>query len=216
MKNLILLALSTLLFLSCSKDRLTANGDKITETRNPGEFKGVSISGSTDAHITYGNEFKVVLRGSSNLIPRFESKIRSGILYLEYEHVNVKHDDIEIYVTMPLVERLAISGSGEIDVEGDFPPSDKLRVLVSGSGSVELDRPLTVDQTSVDISGSGNADLEKLQTKTADVDVSGSGDVKIKVQNNLKARISGSGKIYYLGSPVVDSSISGSGKVIKL
>ena len=215
MKPILLFSLGSLLFVSCSKDRLTANGEQISETREPGSFKGVTVTGSTDAIVTYGDEFKVVLSGSSNLIPRFKTTVRSGILYLEYEHVNVAHDDIQVTVVVPELERLAVSGSAGIDVNTEFPEVDKLTVLISGSGSIKIRERLTVEEISVDISGSGNADLLKLQAINADVNISGSGDVKVGPLDNLKARISGSGNIYYMGNPQTDVKISGSGKAIK-
>ncbi|TKC09296.1 GIN domain-containing protein [Pedobacter frigoris] len=195
MKHFILLACAAIVFTSCSKDRIAASGDKITETRNPGNFTGINGSGSSNIHVSHGSEYKVVLKGSDNLVPRFKTEVMNNILYLKYEHVNVHRDDIEIFITLPVINYVSLSGSGEIDIKDAFPANDSFKV---------------------NISGSGEADLEKLEAKKADIDISGSGDAKIKVLENLKARISGSGKIYYLGNPVIDSKISGSGKVIKL
>ncbi|RZK47637.1 MAG: DUF2807 domain-containing protein [Pedobacter sp.] len=215
MKALILFALSSLLLISCSKDRLTASGDKTTETREVRNFTGVKSSGANDVHITYGTEFKVTLRGSDNLIPYFKTEIIGNTLHLGYERVNVRRDDVEVLVTLPSIEYVSLSGSGSVDIYGVFPSVNFFDVSISGSGEVEVEDVFTANETAIKISGSGEADLEKLNTKHADVNISGSGDVKLKVQDTLKARISGSGKVYYKGNPTVDSQISGSGKVIK-
>jgi hypothetical protein len=215
MRNLLLYVYISLLFISCSKDRLTASGDKITEERNPGNFTGINASGSNPVHVVYGADFKVILKGSDNLIPHFKTKVMSSVLYLEYERTSVQHDDIEVFITMPLIDRVSLSGSGEVEIKGQFPDVDTFRASLSGSGEIEVDETFNARQARVDISGSGNADLEKLNAKNADIDISGSGDVKIKVQDLLKAAISGSGKVYYWGTPQVNSDISGSGKVIK-
>jgi len=215
MRNLFLYVYISLLFISCSKDRLTASGDKITEERNPGTFTGINASGSNPIHVVYGTDFKVILKGSNNLIPHFKTRVMSDVLYLEYERTSVLHDDIEVFITMPLINRVSLSGSGEVELKGEFPEIDTFRASISGSGEIEVDETFNARQAKVDISGSGNADLEKLNAKNADIDISGSGDVKIKVRDLLKAVISGSGKIYYWGSPEVNSDISGSGKVIK-
>ncbi|ETZ22958.1 head GIN domain-containing protein [Pedobacter sp. V48] len=215
MRNLLLYVYISLLFISCSKDRLTASGDKITEERNPGNFTGINASGSNPVHVVYGTDFKVVLKGSDNLVPHFKTKVMSSVLYLEYERTSVQHDDIEVFITMPLIDRVSLSGSGEVEIKGQFPDVDTFRASLSGSGEIEVDETFNARQAKVDISGSGNADLEKLNVKNADIDISGSGDVKIKVQELLKAAISGSGKVYYWGTPQVNSDISGSGKVIK-
>ena len=216
MKALILFALSSLLLISCTKDRLTASGDKTTETRSLRSFTGVKSSGANDVHITYGTEFKVTIKGSDNLIPYFETEVIGSTLHLGYERINVRRDDIEVFVTLPEIQYVSVSGSGSVDIYGDFPAVDFFDLSISGSGEVEVEDALEADETVIRISGSGEADLEKLTTNYADVNISGSGDARLRVQETLKARISGSGKIYYKGNPQVDSQISGSGRVIKL
>lgn len=62
MRNLLLSILSIVMLNSCSKDRLTANGDRITETRTLNEFTGVLVSGANRVNLNYGNEYKVVLK----------------------------------------------------------------------------------------------------------------------------------------------------------
>lgn len=216
MKALILFALSSLLLMSCSKDRLTASGDKTTETRSVRDFTGVKSSGANDVHITYGAEFKVTLKGSGNLVPYFKTEVIGNTLYLGYERINVRRDDIEVFVTLPEIQYVSLSGSGSVDIYGAFPTVDFFDLSISGSGDVEVEDAFNADETVVKISGSGEADLERLSTRHADIHISGSGDAKLKVQESLKARISGSGKVYYKGNPQVDAQISGSGKVIKL
>ena len=215
MKQLILLAFIAIFLTSCTKDRVSGSGDIITETRNPGNFDGVFSSGASNVHITYGDDYRVVLKGSDNLMPYFKTKVVGNHLYLSYERVNIKHDDLEIFVTLPRLERLALSGSGKVDINGNFPDQDKLRVTISGSGDTYIADEVAYNKVSVDVSGSGKASLEKIQCTEADVDISGSGDVRLTVEDFLKARISGSGKVYYSGNPNIDSRVSGSGKVIK-
>ncbi|MDR6782508.1 hypothetical protein ABIE26_001004 [Pedobacter africanus] len=215
MKSIATLTLIGFLFIGCSKDRLTASGDKTTETRTPGEFTGINTSGSNTIYISYGTEFKVELRGSNNLIPYFKTNVINKTLYLGYENASIQHDDVEAYVTLPDLRKASLSGSGKITIQGTFPSSDELKVSISGSGNITAQDAFDADQVLVNISGSGKADLQQINAQKAEVDISGSGDVRVKVQNKLKARISGSGKVYYTGSPEVDADVSGSGKVVK-
>lgn len=215
MKTITSFVLLGLLFISCSKDRLTASGDKITQVREVRDFTGVDADGSTDIHISYGTEFKVTLKGSDNLIPYFKTEVIGRNLHLGYERVNVRHDDIQVYVTLPAIQYINLSGSAHVDISGGFPLIDHLQVVVSGSGEVEAEDAVEVAEAEISISGSGEADLKKVSTAEAAVHVSGSGDARISVTDFLKARISGSGKIYYSGNPQLDSQISGSGKLIK-
>lgn len=216
MKTLSVLAFLSIFFISCSKDRLTASGDKATETRDLKDFSGVDTDGSTNVHISYGTAFKVTLNGSNNLLPYFKTEVIGSTLHVGYKNANVKKDDIQVYVTLPLLNYISVSGSGDVDINGQFPQLNTFQLSISGSGEVETEDLLNVNEASVKISGSGEADLNKMQSKNAEVSISGSGDAKISVSDNLKARISGSGKVYYSGNPQIDSQISGSGKLIKL
>lgn len=215
MKKLLLLATISLVFISCKKESLTANGNMTTETRTLAAFTSLHNSGSTAVHVNYGNEYKVELRGSSNLIPYFKTTVSNGMLEVGYERVSVNHDDIEVIVTMPTLGHISLSGSSKVDINGVFPVFDFLKIDISGSGGVWMKTPNTANNVAIDISGSGIADLEKLTSKNAEASISGSGDTRIVVQERLKASISGSGQVYYSGNPIVDARISGSGKVIK-
>lgn len=215
MKAFVFIGLFTAVLSSCSKEHLEANGNKISELRNPGRFDGVSSSGSNRVFISQGEEFRVELRGSSNLINSYETKLRGNILEVGYRNVSVNDDDIEVYVTMPEVEFLALSGSGEMNVRGDFPAQNNFSLRISGSGDIRLHDVMEVKNADIELSGSGKARLENLQAENADVDISGSGDVRISVSGHLRSRISGSGQVFYKGDPELDSRVSGSGKVVK-
>lgn len=202
-------------FSACKKDRLTANGNIISETRNLGQFTGISSSGATPVEVKYGAEFRVVVKGSSNIVPHYTTRVVNNVLHIGFERIGISRDDVEVILTMPILNRIELSGSTEVEVEGSFPAIASLNVSISGSGKVEVDHAIQVDQVKVDISGSGTVDFEEVLAKTADADISGSGSLRLQVQDRIKAKISGSGKIYYRGNPVVQQDISGSGKLIK-
>ena len=187
----------------------------MTEVRTPGTFTGVHSSGANPITITYGTEYKVEIKGSGNLIPRYKTNIFNGTLNLGYEHVRIGKDDIEVFVTMPAINNASMSGSGKLSINGIFPAQNQFRLTISGSSDTKVNGSIPTDEVSVNISGSGDADLQNVQAKNGDVRISGSGDVKLSVQNSLKARISGSGKVFYTGNATVDSEISGSGTVVK-
>lgn len=215
MKTILFIAIISIFCLSCSKDRLTADGNIMTEIRQPGSFTGIHSSGSNPVKIIYGTEFKVEIKGSGNLIPRYKTEIFNGTLNLGYEFVNVHKDDIEVFITMPAISHASMSGSGKLDIAGSFPVQSLFRLTISGSSNTRVHDAFSADEVNVNISGSGDAELEKIQSNKGDVKISGSGDVRLNVQNTLKVRISGSGKVYYTGNAVVDSEISGSGTVVK-
>ncbi len=215
MKHLTLFLISIFMFSSCAKDRLTANGDRITETRLLNEFTSLNISGANRVYVSHGNDYKVVLKGSSNLIPYFKTTLDGKSLNLSYKNANVNRDDIEIFVTMPLINAVSLSGSGGLDIDGSFAALPDFDLAISGSGDVSVNHELRVDKIDISISGSGKVFFQKAITKAAEIDISGSGDVHLQVSDYLKARISGSGDVYYKGNPQLDTKTSGSGKLIK-
>lgn len=215
MKTTAIFFLISLFFMACATDRLFPEGPIITENRQPGNFTGVQGSGSNPVYIAYGPAFKVAVKGSANLVPEFKTKVKNNILMLAFDDVRVTDDDIEVFVTMPAISEASLSGSGKIDISGSFPAQEIFRSNVSGSGIINVNDAFNCNALEVNISGSGNVNMEKIHSKKADVHLSGSGDLRLSVQDELKAKISGSGKVYYTGNPVVDAKISGSGKVIQ-
>lgn len=215
MKTIFYITIISILCISCSKDNLHADGNITTEVRLPGNFTGVHSSGSNPINISYGNEYRVELRGSANLIARYETNIHNGVLELGYEFVRVRNDDVEVFVTMPLIRSAGMSGSGRLTISGDFPPQDLFRLSISGSSKTQVKDTFNADAVHVEISGSGDADLGKILARKGDIRISGSSDLRLNVSDFLKVRISGSGKVYYTGNPTLDSEISGSGRLIK-
>ncbi len=214
-KGLLWLATFSILLGSCKKDNLTANGNMTAVTRDLAVFASLHNSGSTPVHIVYGSTYKVELKGSSNLIPYFKTTVSNGKLEVGYERASVRHDDVEVTVTMPTVSRISLSGNSRVDLSGAFPLIDFLSVDISGSAVVLMKEAAAANKVDIDISGSGSVDFEKLNCQNAKVSLSGSGDARVTVQDKLKANISGNGKVYYAGNPVVEANVSGSGKVIK-
>ena len=213
MKQILFFA-GLLTLASCTKERITGSGAIVTEGRNAAFFTKVNTSGSTDVHITQGINFKVEVKGYSNLVPYMETKVTNNTLEIGYKNnVNVKNDNTEVFVTMPLLESVNTSGSSNIDVKGIFSGSTTLTASVSGSGNIDIEQG-NAQQFKSTISGSGNIRAFGFLAQQADVLISGSGSTEVSAATNLKVNISGSGTVYYKGQPVIETSISGSGKVV--
>jgi len=202
---------------SCNGERLVANNNVISETRDLSGFEQVEAGGANNVHVAYGENFKVELRGSSNLVQAYETKIDNKTLKLRYnDDVNVDDDDVEVFVTLPLLNGVTLSGSGDMDIRGQFAEAKEFVVNINGSGDINVSESFSCVSLEVDISGSGKAELSNLQTVRSDVTISGSGDTYVHAEEQLDVRINGSGTVYYKGSPRVKSDINGSGQVKRL
>ena len=201
------------------------------ETLDVSTFTGVSLGISGDLYLTQGSPQKVVIQAENNL-DEIETEVRNGVLRIKTDNWNSRIKGVKIWITMPEVEALIISGSGDIFAETPIN-ADELELSVSGSGSINLpelngdeieaaisgsgDLKLagSADEMELRISGSGSMFAEGLKVNECGIKISGSGSCKIDVTGELDASISGSGKVTYYGNPQIDARISGSGKVRK-
>lgn len=215
-KNILLLfVLSGIVAMSCKKEAIDANGQQLTETRYPGNFTHIHTSGGSPVWIAYGEEYKVEVKGSSNLVPRFNTTVSGSELNVGYEHMKLGKDDIRVYITLPKIRKVSLSGNARLILDGTFPYLPTFSADISGSGEIKLAGDMEAGQTTVNLSGSGDALLEKLRSENAELNISGSGDIRVGFSEKLKATISGSGSVYYSGSPLLETSISGTGRIIK-
>ncbi len=235
-RNLFIYVLAfSLFFLSACHDDdiwgIRGEGPAVSETRNLSEFDQIDFGVDGEVILKQGPVQEVTIEGQRNILDVLETKVRNGKLEINFDHMQVRrYRDIKVYITVPEVTYLKVSGSGRITGEEDFSVSD-LQIRVSGSGDINFS---AVGATNIDseisgsgdlyltgdclkhnstISGSGKIKAYDLLTEDTSIRISGSGDAEIAVSDYLKATVSGSGKVRYKGSPTVDVNISGSGKV---
>lgn len=199
---------------SCTKERIRGSGPVTTETRNVAGFTAVSVAGSTNVYITQGAVFKVEVKGYSNLLPHFETKLLNNTLQLGFKRdVNVKNDNTDVYITMPALTGLSISGSGNISTTGAFNGNTDFNTRIDGSGNIHFSSG-TIQNFYSTIAGSGSIYAIGMIADKADINTSGSGNTEITATSQLKVRIDGSGNVYYRGTPVISTTITGSGAVL--
>jgi hypothetical protein len=159
---------------------------------------------------------KLIIRYSSNTW--FDSGWKSGPL--------------TVYVSMPQIDELTVSGSGSI-IADEFVSARVLDCYVSGSGSIRLSKlkaekitsgvsgsghlQLAGDDVGTDlkmsVSGSGGVKASGLKAKNVNVLISGSGNCAVYASEKLDCKIAGSGNVTYTGNPQINSTVVGSGKV---
>jgi hypothetical protein len=199
---------------SCSKEYIKGEGSVVTEQRNLTGFTSVLASGSSKVYIDEGTQFSVQVRGYGNLLPHYETRLVNNELQLGFKNnVSIKNDNTEVHITLPVLDGLKISGSGDIRTTGNFPHVTSFNMQVSGSGNIFFSDGSTADFRS-SISGSGNIYALGLLSDNAETTTSGSGNTEVSAASHLKVKISGSGNVYYRGNPIIVTNISGSGDVI--
>ncbi len=204
------------------------------ETRNLKGFTKVNFGVSGDLYINFGNEFKVELEGSNALLDDIITEVSSGKLVIKKENWRLNMNErVTVYITMPELTGLGVSGSGKAEVKDPIKTGDlglsvsgsgrlvttdmnvtNLDCSISGSGNIYIAGNGTASGGEISISGSGNYSGEALKIESVEISISGSGNCSCSVSESIEAHISGSGNITYAGRPKnVDARVSGSGKV---
>lgn len=159
------------------------NGDHITIKTKEGV--NISPSGDLNVYVTSPNYKSIDVSGSSDIIG--QNKITSS-------------DELS----------LQASGAGDIKMEVDAP---KITAGISGSGSINLKGQ--AKDLEIDLTGAGHAYCYDLLTENTSVDISGAGSAQVYASVKLSADVSGAGNINYKGNAAVSQKISGAGSVNK-
>ncbi len=204
-----------------------------SETRDVNDFTGVSFGVAGEMILKQGNSFRVVLEGDKDYLEEIQTLVKGDRLIIRHDRwLNWGNKKVKVYITMPVINDLSVSGSGNMIAEKI--KADDIELSVSGSGDIDLGE-LVANSVDCSISGSGTIEIgdgaagdgelsisgsgkyrgDEFALKYLDVSISGSGSCYTMVEERLEARVSGSGDVYYSGSPNVDARVSGSGKVRK-
>ncbi len=196
-------------------EKVRGEGSSVTENRNIKNFKGFKSSISADITLKQtSGSYKVTVSGQKNILSLLKTEVVDGNLKISFEKgYSIGYNEpLKITLEAPSFDYLGMSGSGNVEAEGTLS-GEKLTVNISGSGDFDLNN-LKYGDLSVGISGSGDVDLAG-SAESVDLTISGSGDLKAE---NLKAQkahctVSGSGNISLNVTKELDATISGSGDI---
>ena len=120
--GLLISALIVLLTLASS----VANGENPEkETRNVTGFTKVSFGVSGDLYINFGSEFKVVLEGDKSLLEEIKTEVSGTKLSIKNENWHSHNNErVTVYITMPAIEGLGVSGSGKAEIKDAVKASE--------------------------------------------------------------------------------------------
>jgi Putative auto-transporter adhesin, head GIN domain len=226
----------SLIILSISCNYRTVEGSDVLSSISitVDKAKKIHLKTFCDVELTPGATMSVKVEGDDNIIPLIIVKERDGSLVIESKrNVNIQTKQrLVVKITMPLLESVQISGSGNVIGTAKFIGANQLKTKINGSGNIELlvNTPKVTasihgsgnitlsgetEQATVTVKGSGNYLAKDLKTENTIVEIHGSGDAKLFADTNLDIKIFGSGNVYYAGNAAVTKKIDGSGDVVK-
>lgn len=220
---MLILSLVTIAFASCKKDGWPCkNGDGAiqTEFRSINGFTRIDNEMEAEVYVSQGTEYEVKIVAQQNLLEEVVTEMDGDELQIWSKHCLNKHDPIKIYVTLPTLTQLDVSGSGLAVLDGNIT-SNSLSLVVSGSGYMQVLDTLFTDNVQLTVSGSGKIDYFG-ESRAANAVISGSGNITMigkgyasdtGLQSTLSLTVSGSGAIMAYAYPVEVCyfTISGSG-----
>lgn len=215
-----------------TREWINGNGNIRTEKRNTGNFSSVLASGSIDVEIKSGQTYSVSVEDDDNVLPYIVTEVDGEKLNIHYkEGTSIQNDHVKVYVTAPSIDKLDISGSGNITSMDTIKNQQEIKLNVSGSGDIKaiVDAPSVrasingsgnislsgrTRDFSCSSSGSGDLDCGSLQSENTKVEILGSGNAHVFASVHLSASTLGSGDIFYRGNPSnPEIHASGSGSV---
>ncbi len=232
MKRYLILYLAALVIFiqACGFNSINGKGPVTKQDRNVNDFQEIELECNADLFVSQGASYSCTVETNENL-HGYILIDKDGKNLRIHSDKNLRADKMNIYITMPTVEKLAISGSGSINGKNVFI-SDKLNLTISGSGKINMDKIKTekleveiegsgniklltgeVKQANYTISGSGKIEADKISAQEVVAEIDGSGNIYCSAAENLKANINGSGSVKYKGTPKTKFSVNGSGNV---
>lgn len=226
------IALITVLILAGTQLLIAQTSQK----REVSAFTEISLRINANVHLKQGNTQSVEVKCSQSTLEKLITEVSDRKLVIRYPNDSRfskwNPGTVDIYVTIPQVDALVISGSGSIVSDGRIESrildatisgsgdikladlkAEKVSATLSGSGNIHLFGKQNAAELKAIISGSGNVKAIDFPADNVDVKISGSGNCWTNSVKKLFVRLAGSGNVVYRGNPSIDSSIAGSGKV---
>lgn len=214
----------------------------VRERREVAAFRAVELRYFGHLHLTQGSVPGVEVEGDPDVVAKVHARVSGDTLILEIGEswlerltsgvLLVANRPLHYHVTVPELDRVAVTGTGRVDATGlvasdlevtasgaaDVAISEleahALKAQISGRGSFRLSG--RTEAFELRISGSGEIEAGELACQSAEVRISGQGTTTVRVAKRLDVRISGLGTVRYHGDPTVTQTISGSGTVAQI
>jgi len=213
--------LPVILFLLClgffvtSCEKVVGDGPVRTETRTTNNFSGIDLRISGNVYYKPDAAYKVEIAAQQNILDVIETYVSNGKLVIKFKNdVRVRaHESIVVTLSGPQMNSLRVSGSGNITTTGLINTTN-MDIDISGSGNVDVQN-ITASFLDANISGSGNISIDGGTITEEKLKISGSGNIDLQDVESTKANTttSGSGDMWISVSKNLDVTISGSGSV---
>ena len=193
------------------------NGVSMTQEIEVGDFDRISIPDFVDVYYTQGSDQQcVTLTCDENLFEYYHIEVKDGELIVDCKRSFYNNIDTYVTVCSPVLNGVKLSGSGGLYIDEVLTAEDIFTLEVNGSGDADI-AGITTRSIRTSLSGSGDVEIEKIEAESATFRSSGSGDIEVDnlTAESIKVATTGSGDctLRCKDSGTLDIQISGSGDI---
>lgn len=189
------------------------SGVTASEEREVAEFTQVQLTGSFEVAVEVGPDGRVRVEADDNIVPLITTTVVGSTLKITARQGFSSEQPVKVQVAVPRLLGVEQSGSGSMEARGI--DGERFVVKLQGSGAIRLAG--RADALVANIEGSGALAAADLVTTTATVDLAGSGTAEVHASERLVVDIAGSGSVRYTGDPKdITRNIHGSGTIAPL
>lgn len=158
----------------------------LTKEYNFGKITSIDASSIYEIEVIQGNSPTVKVVYEEYFKDRLIVKYYNGKLELDLKSVNGRdnhrtHEGIKVYLQMPTIEELELSGASSLKASGAFK-TNELEIDLSGASSIS-GLVISGNELSLDCSGASTLNL-KGDFNTVEADVSGASTVTLNGNSN--------------------------------
>jgi len=148
-----------------------------SDTRSVGrDVRAIELGAPVDLEVRYGPQPGLVVRGEERLLQNIETSTSDGVLRIGTRGILLRHrQPLEVEVTLPMLERLALDGSGDTRINGFS--GERIDLSLSGSGSVQFNGRYR--QARAVLHGSGDLSVDAGNSDSIEAELMGSGTLSL-------------------------------------
>lgn len=172
---------STVLF---AQRYIRGNHNVTKTTRNVGNFSEIKAGGSVNVFLTQGNKNEIVIEADENLHEYIITEVSGSKLMIKNKEQIRDAEKLDVYVTFKEIN--ALEGSGATDIVALSKIQTSRKFFLSGSGATDMLLKKGLSSNSLDLNGSGSADIEVMNVTTNNVEANMSGSVDLEIDGKAE------------------------------
>src|SRR5688572_20629275 len=118
-----LFALFVFIAFSCHAQgnrSVQGQGNVVKQELSLAAMKGIDLKIAGNVILTQGNALKVTVEAQQNIIDLLKREVKDGVWHIGFTNSVNDYKPVNIYITMPSLEKVGLSGSGNISATNKF------------------------------------------------------------------------------------------------